>query len=212
MRQMMLANHNLHIHAKGIRRPPGTLDHAPLRRPSRGQGSRADLHIHRQAPPSSRTASARSGSSSCKSTSPLLLLRFFAQHPMRRLLRRTHHLRALRNQHRSATRRARHPLIQRRHIVPLQHRHNVPGTAPPPTTSVVKDSHHRRIPPRQHPRNPAAPPSIPPRRSLIHQNLIALHRTIQLIRRNKKIIVAIRASIRPHKSISIAMEIQLPRH
>ena len=77
---------------------------------------------------------------------------------------------------------------------------------------IMKDPHHRRIPSVQHPRNPPRPPSIPPRRRLIHQNLIPLHRTVQLIRRNKKIVAPIHTSIRPHKPIPIPMQIQTSRH
>ena len=49
-------------------------------------------------------------------------------------------------------------------------------------------------------------------RSLIHQHLVALHRAVQLIRRNKQIVVAIGASIGPHKAIAIAMQIEPARH
>ncbi len=77
---------------------------------------------------------------------------------------------------------------------------------------IMKDPHHCRISSVQHSSDPPGPPSIPPRRRLVNKNLIPLHRPVQLIRRNKKIISPIHTSIRPHKPIPIAMQIQPPRH
>ena len=124
---------------------------------------------------------------------------------MRRLPRHRRNLCALRNQNR-----LRHPLIQRRNVVSVDHRSVIPRT-PPMRPRIVKDPHHRRVPSIQYPRNPPRPPPIPPRRSLIHQHLIALHRAIQLIRRNKKIVAPIHASIRPDEPIPIAMQIEPSR-
>src|ERR1035441_8922309 len=157
MRQMVFANHNLHIHAKRIRRPQH-LDHTPLRRSS-WSGEVRDLHVHRQ--PFQRTVPFFQ---LLQTPLPLLMLRLLAQHAMRRRCRSRWNLRALRNQDRPAPRRARHPLIQRRHIVPLQHRRIVPrassSVVAPPSARIVKDPHHRRIAPRQHPcpeRRPSRP-------------------------------------------------------
>ena len=213
VRQMMLADDDLHVHPERVRRSQH-LNHAPLRRPSRSRKVR-DLHIHRQAlqpvVPSRKLRRVLRGR-----PSPLLRVRLFAQDPVRRFHRRRRRLRALGNQDRPATRSTRHPLIQRRHIIPRDHRRIIPRApasavaSPPPR--VVEDPHHGCIPPRQYPRNPSRPPAVAPRRGLVHQHLVALHRAIQFIRRNKQIVVAIAAPIGPHKAVPIPVQVQLPGH
>jgi hypothetical protein len=72
----------------------------------------------------------------------------------------------------------------------------------------MKDPHNSRVPSIQHSRNPTGSPPIPPRRRFIHQNFIALHRSVQLVRRDKEIIASIHTPIRPNKPISVPMQIQ----
>jgi len=73
---------------------------------------------------------------------------------------------------------------------------------------VMKDPHNSWISSIQHSRNPPGSTPIPPRRGFIHQHFIALHRTIQLIRRDKEIIASIHAPIRSNKPISVPMQVQ----
>ena len=202
MRQMMLANNDLDIDTKRIWRPQH-FDHPATRRPP-SRREICDLHINRQ-------TLQRSVRIQFIRPVPLLCPCFLAQNTMRRFYRHRWNLRTLRNQNRAPARRTSHPLIQRSNVIPVN-QWNVIPRAPPMRPRVMEDPHHRRISPVQYPRNSPRPPSISPRRRFVDENLIPLHRAVQLIRWNEKIISAIHASVRPHKPIPIAMQIQPSRH
>jgi hypothetical protein len=72
----------------------------------------------------------------------------------------------------------------------------------------MKDPHNSWVPSIQHSRNPAGSTPIPPRRRFIHQHFITLHRSVQLIWRDKEIIASIHTPIRPNEPISVPMQIQ----
>ena len=163
-RQLVLADHHLHIHAKVVL-PPQHLHHAPPRHTCRGRPLRY-LDIHHQ-PFQVRVL----GNLQCC---------LFPQHPVRRPQRRPRFRQRLvkRNQNR-----LRDLFVKSRHLVPRL-----------PRLRVVKDPHNGRVAPRQHPHHPALPPvcvflsteTTPARRNL-HQHLVALHRAIDLRRRDKHV-------------------------
>ena len=205
MRQVVLANHNLHVNAKCIRRAKH-LNNAPARGAA-GSREVGNLHIHRK--PFQRSVA---WPILRRAPPALLRLRLFAEYAVRRFNGGCRNLRALGNQDRAAALRARHPLIQRRNVAAVQQRRIVPRAPAAPRPRVMKDADHGRIAPRQHARNAAGATPIASRRGLIHQHLIALHCAVQLVRRNKQIVVAIRAAIGTHEAVAIAMQVEPACH
>ena len=78
----------------------------------------------------------------------------------------------------------------------------------------MKGSHHRRVAPLHHARNASGAASIGARRLQLHQHLVALHRAVDLRRRNEDVLVDARTliGIGPHKAIAVAMQIEPPGH
>ena len=180
-RQLVFANHHLHIDAKVIRRAEH-LDHAPhccsrFRRPAR------DLHIHHQA------FQIFVGGCCC----------FAAQHPVRRgSLFDLRNLQPIGNQNR-----LRHALVKWHNRIPMR----------PLRPRIMKDTHHRRIAPLQHTRDAPHPPPIGFGRFQLHQHLVTLHGAVDLVGRNKYIVVTSGLPrIGPDKTIAVAMQIEPPRN
>ena len=188
-RQLVLADHHLHIDAEIIRIAQH-LNHAPDRRPCRSRPA-GDLHIHHQAFQVAALLAFTFWTGDC----------FGAENTMRRGCRaHRRNLRTWRNQDCLA-----HSVIKWDHVVP----HSTVRSR------VMKYPNNGPVVPLHHAHDASLAASVGFRRLKLHQHLVALHGSVNLVGGNEDILVHRHRGlprIGPHKAEPIAMQVKPTGH
>ena len=194
MRQVVLADDDLHIDTEGF----GVAEHLDDAAASRRVLGRelGDLHVHGQAVQVFQRA-----------IPPVLLHRGFRAKGAMGRGRGGGQIVIVVDQNR-----LRHALIQGRDIAapkPKIVASQVDASAT--RTGGVEDADHRRIAPRQHADDASAAAAVPSRRRRFHQDLVALHGAVQLMRWDKDVAVHRTGVGRADKAKAIAVQRQFAR-